>query len=74
MMSVSVLAYVKANQMRPSVSRARIREIRGATCLNENDAGASVGAQILRKNFVWLSQDSSTLMILLPFEGDVNAD
>ena len=53
--------------MRPSVSSARIKEILGATYLSVKVQFESVGAQIFLRKWVWLSHDSSTLMILLFF-------
>ena len=51
--------------MRPSVSRAANKEIRGATCLIVTVPGASEGTHVRRMKRVWLSQDSSTLMMRL---------
>jgi|OM-RGC.v1.035455254 hypothetical protein len=59
----SVFAWVRANQILPSVSRAAIREILGETYLSVTEAGPSEGAQILLTNLVPLSQLSSTLII-----------
>ena len=61
--SESVFAYVSANQILPSVSRATISEILGATYLSVTVAGASAGAHTLRRNRVPLSQDSSMLIM-----------
>ena len=52
MTSVSVFAWVRLNQIFPSVSSAAIKERRGATCLSVNVPAASVGAQILRRKRV----------------------
>ena len=72
MTSVSVFAWVRLNQILPSVSSAAIKEIRGATYLSVNVPAASVGAQILRRKRVWFNQDSSTLMIRRLFSSNGN--
>ena len=64
--SESVFAYVKAHQILPSVSRAAIKEILGETCLSVKVPAASAGTQMRRMKRVWLSQDSSKLMIRRP--------
>ena len=64
--SESVLAYVRANHILPSVSRASSNEMRGATCLSVNVADASLGVHSRRRNRVELSHDSSTLIIRRP--------
>ena len=62
--SASVLAWVSEYHILPSVSRATISEILGATCLSVTEPEASVGTQILRRNLVWLIQLWSILIIL----------
>ena len=64
--SVSVVAWVNAHHILPSVSRAVCKEIHGATYLSVMVAAASVGAQILRRKRVPFSQLSSTLITRQP--------
>ena len=66
MTSASVFAYVNEHHILPSVSRAAISDIRGATYLSVKVLGASTGAQTRLRNRVPFSQLSSTLIIRRP--------
>ena len=46
MTSASVLTCVKENQILPSVSKARIKEILGMTCFSLKVLGASEGTHV----------------------------
>ena len=46
MTSASVLTYVNENQIRPSVSKAKIRETLGWTCFSLNVLGESDGTHV----------------------------
>ena len=65
--SASVLAWVSAHQILPSVSRPKMSEILGMTCFSLKVEGASEGTQVRRRKRVWFSHDSSTLMIRVFF-------
>ena len=66
MTSVSVLTCVNENHIRPSVSKAKIRETLGTTCFSLNVLGASEGTHVFLRCRVLFSQLSSTLMIRRP--------
>ena len=67
MTSASVFAYVSEHHILPSVSRAAISDILGATCLSVKVPEASVGVQMRLRNRVPFSQLSSTLIMRRPY-------
>ena len=66
--SLSVLEWLSEKYTLPSVSNAAIRAKRGLTALSVIVQGALVGHHIRRLYSVSEIQDSSTLIILLPWD------
>ena len=70
--SESVFTWVSENQILPSVSRAEIKDILGATCLSEKVPAESDGTHMRRMKRVPLSQLWSTLIIRRPASSSGN--